>query len=172
MENAEEERYVFYRSCNADFGEAIRILDEAQKAEKQESHLASGYLYRYAVIVYFRPFTSANTIFLHSQRKGPDERKIKLGQQFIPADLLTFHRELKTYRDSAFAHSDIAARDPSLTFWRGAPWEFPIRMSPVDKKPLHIHRDKIRKLCDIGLAWTVTKISSMEEHFRALYPQE
>lgn len=174
MQSASEERYVFYRSCHADFSEALCLLEDAEKIETDRaiSIRVSGTLQRYAVVVYFRPFTRADTAFLHVQRDGKSQKKIALSKDFIPAELLPFHDELKAYRDSAYAHTDIAARNPRLHFWRGASWEFPIAISPVDKKPLNIHRDKIKQLCEVGLTWVANEIRIMEEHFRIEYGEE
>lgn len=174
MESATEERYVFYRLCHADFSEALALLSGAAELESNRAipNRVSGTLQRYAVVVYFRPFTRADTKYPHVQWSGKSERKIALGKNFIPADLLLFHEELKTYRDSAYAHTDIAARNPRLHFWRSKPWEFPIGLLPVDKKPLHIHRDKIRRLCEAGLEWVTNEIRSMEEQFRIQYGEE
>lgn len=173
MHNASEERYVFYRSCHADFSETLRLLQDAEEIEKnREIHnRVPGTLQRYAVVVYFRPFTRADTKFLHPQRNGKKEKKISLGKDFIPAELMLFHDELKTYRDSAYAHTDIAARNPRLYFWRSGPWEFPIGISPVDRKPLNIHRHKIKRLCEVGLESVTGEIRSMEEQFRAQYAE-
>lgn len=174
MHNADEERYVFYRSCHADFSEALRLLEDAEKLEQNRDIpiRVSGTLQRYAVVVYFRPFTRADTKFSHVQRNGKNEKKISLAKDFIPADLLPFHDELRTYRDFAYAHTDIAARNPRLHFWRSGPWELPIGLSPADKKPLNIHRDKIKQLCEIGLGWVSNEIQIMEEQFRVQYREE
>ncbi|MEG3791064.1 hypothetical protein V1318_13120 [Lysobacter sp. CCNWLW3] len=171
MHNAHEERYVFYRSCHADFSEALRLLEDAEELEDNNAipNRVSGTLQRYAVVVYFRPFTRADTTFAHPQHHGKNAKKICLGKGFIPAELLPFHDELRTYRDSAYAHTDIAIRNPRLHFWRGGPWEFPIAISPPDKKPLHIHRDKMKQLCATGLAWLNNEIKNMEEQFRIQY---
>jgi len=174
MENATEERYVFYRSCHADFSEALALLSDAAELERNRAipNRVSGTLQRYAVVVYFRPFTRADTKFPHVQLNGKSEKKIGLGKGFIPTELLPFHEELKTYRDSAYAHTDIASRNPRLHLWRNGPWEFPIAISPVDKKPLNIHRGKIRSLCEAGLEWVTNEIRSMEEQFRIQYGEE
>lgn len=174
MHNADEERYVFYRSCHADFSEALRLLEDAEKLEQNREIpiRVSGTLHRYAVVVYFRPFTRANTKFPHAQHNGKNEKKISLGKDFIPPDLLSFHDELKAYRDSAYAHTDIAARNPRLHFFRSEPWEFPIGLSPVDRKPLNIHRDRIKKLCEIGLKRVTEEIKRMEDQFRVQYEGE
>lgn len=172
MDNAEEERFVFYRLCHADFSEALRLLEDADLTEKIESlpNRVSGSLYRYAVVAYIRPFTSAKTNFFHQQRKGKDEKKIRLRKGIVPPELLSFHEELQSYRDSAYAHSDIAVRNPRLAYWPGGLSDFPIGFTPVDKKPLHIHKDKIRRLCEAGLAYVKTELSVMENRFRLLYP--
>lgn len=172
MENANEERYVFYRSCHTDFSEALRMLEDAAELENNDAlpNRISGALQRYAVVVYFRPFTRADTKFPHTQRNGKVEKKICLASGFIPTELLPFHEELRSYRDSAYAHSDIAIRNPRLNFCPGGPWEFPIAISPVDRKPLHIHRENIRRLCEIGLGWLTSELRAMEEQFRTQRP--
>ena len=174
MHDAHEERYVFYRSCHADFSEALALLADAENLEQNRDIpiRVSGTLQRYAVVVYFRPFTRAKTKFFHSQRNGRDEKKISLGKNFIPPDLLPLHDELRTYRDSAYAHTDIDARNPRLHFWRSGLWEFPIALSPADRKPLNIHRDKIKQLCEAGLEWVTNEIQSMQEQFRIQHPEE
>lgn len=162
MDTPIEERYVFLRSCNSDFAEVVRLLDDA---ESQPQNIAYPLL-RFAVIVYFRSFTYANTRFLHNQQDGSQKKRIRLERSIIPDEFLSFHDELKTYRDSAYAHSDIAARNPRLFHWPSSQWEFPISLSPVDKKPLHIHKDKLRQLCEIANEWVVRELRKLEDNFR------
>ena len=165
---------MFLRRCHDDFGRAITLLDDAAMLEANDDlpKRISGHLHQYAVVIYFRPFTRADTRFEHKRRDGEAEKKISLGWGFIPKELLPLHRELRKYRNSAYAHSDIAVTNPRLRFWRGSPLEFPIAFSPVDKKPLHIHRTSIKQLCQAGLEWTTQEIRNMEEQFRVLYPEE
>ena len=167
MDNAKEERYVFLRSCSSDLSEAIRLLDAAASQPPQIAYA----LLRYAVIVYFRSFTRADTRFFHPQHKGPERQSIRLSPSFVPPDLLPLHQELETYRNSAYAHSDLAKRNPRLHYWRSGPWQFPIALSPVDKKPLHIHQDDIRRLCEVGLEWVTSELGAMEEGFKAEYSE-
>lgn len=167
LHSPEEEFYYFLRSCSSDFEEAIRLVDEATQ---QEPKIAF-YLLRYAVIAYFRPFTKAKTKFPHQQWDKSYANFLSLRSGHVPDSLREFHEELKTYRDSAFAHSDLAIRNPRLHYWPGGQWEFPVMISPVDKKPLHIHQDKIRKLCELGHAVVIAQALKMEDGFRAQYAQ-
>lgn len=77
MDNATEERYVFYRSCQADFSEALSLLSDAMELESNRAipNRVSGTLQRYAVIVYFRPFIRADTTFRHVQWNGNNEKR-------------------------------------------------------------------------------------------------
>ena len=167
MENAIEERYVFLRSCSSDFSEALGLLEAATLQPPRIAYV----LLRYAVIVYFRPFTKAETRFLHRQHDGSTQKRIRLSKDIVPPDLISFHDELKSYRDSAYAHSDLAMKNPRLFYWCGDEWEFPIALSPVDKKPLHIHQDEIKQLCEAGLEWVSSETRTMEKGFRVQFSE-
>lgn len=144
MDTAEHEKYVFLRLASNSVDEALRILDEDSDSLPQWTRYAA---LRYSVICYLRPFTAGNTRFEFTQHNGSQKRKIALRRDTVPAEFRDLHAELLTYRDQAYAHTDIAERAPQLRYWPSSTFaEFPISFKPVECAPLHIHKDAIRAL--------------------------
>lgn len=158
-----DELYIFYRWAADDVREALIHLSLYSEAYP----LRVGYaVLRYAVLCYMRPFTNANTINAFPQPKGSPKKQIRLGDGFIPAGHEDLFAELKHYRDSAYAHTDLAARNPRLIGSLGSLSEFPVGFSPVDRRPLHIHIDRMRVMFEETLALITQKVLQLESDLR------
>jgi hypothetical protein len=143
MDNAEHERYIFLRFASASVEEAMRIVQE----HNDSLPLRIGYAaLRYAVICYLRPFTKGETRFQFIQRDGSLKRQISLPKSTVPTELTSLHEYLITCRHGAYAHTDIVKLVPQLRYWPASAFEFPISFKPIDRKPLHLHKDAMLKL--------------------------
>jgi len=143
MDNAEHERYVFLRFASASVEEATRIVQEHNDSLPLRISYAA---LRYAVICYLRPFTRGDTRFQFIQRDGLLKRQISLPKSTVPAELRGLHEDLITYRHGAYAHTDIVKLMPQLRYWPASAFEFPISFKPIDRKPLHLHKNAMLEL--------------------------
>lgn len=137
MDNEREEWFVFLNFAVADVGLARRIL---ASAEEGYPPFVEHCLLREAVVVYARPFKASN---------GRFKARLKLSDQVVPDECKDLHAQMIAYRDMAFAHTDLRARDPQLHCWTGFdPPKLFIRVAPVDREPLNLKKTKLRKLID------------------------
>lgn len=89
----------------------------------QEPGYAQLVYLRDAVVSYGRPF---------STNRGIHTKKHNLEEDFIPNNYLELHREIIRLRNTLFAHSDIAERNPCLVILGNAEDEiFVIESEPV-----------------------------------------
>lgn len=102
MNNQTEEEYVFLRACDNDFSMALkslRLIDEHDFGYPQFVFL------RDAAISYGRPF---------SPNRGIHKKNHILDSSIIPSEFSKLHQEIVTLRNTLFAHSDIAEKNPKL----------------------------------------------------------
>lgn len=94
------EGYLALRVFEHDFEMASQGLALFKEYESQ-SRLAYP-LFRDVIIAYIRPFKK-------SKGRYKPHHKIQ-GDKYVPSHMQALHKELETYRDSVFAHTD--RRDP------------------------------------------------------------
>lgn len=164
MKDSEGEKYAFLRLAANDITHALSLLD----AYSEDYPVAVQYaILRFAVVSYFRPFAGCTTEHAHEQRNETFENKLKLSWKHVPRDLLSFHRELKSYRDSAFAHTDLSRMNVRIAHFPGHPWEFPMAIKPIDKRPLHNLIAQQRQLFELVRASLTSAIEAIEASIRS-----
>lgn len=99
------EEYEFLRLYRVDVESARQLVQLAQRQDRDELRFP---LIELAVIRYARPF---------SRNFGTAIKLHRLDDGVVPAETLPLHQELIALRDNAFAHTDHAFRNPSVSRW-------------------------------------------------------
>lgn len=126
MDTAEEEWFVFLNFAQADLGLARRALTHASA---EYPPFVQYCVLRDAIVTYARPFKKS---------QGKFTAALRLPNDYVPEAHLPLHEQMLQYRDKAYAHTDLDARNPQLHCWtRTNPPILFIQLSPVDREPLH-----------------------------------
>lgn len=165
MDDAVQERYVFLRFAEGDASEALSLVLEAKTESRP---LVQRALLQGAVLAYMRPFRAANSRFKHSVGSRPYTIKLEK-VAYVAKEHVALHEMLESYRDSAYAHTDLKVRAPTLRFWEGHRWEFPIAFKPVDRAPLNLRIPALETLFS-SLHWQLEEeIRACEASFKQQY---
>ncbi|MDR6992453.1 hypothetical protein [Luteimonas sp. 3794] len=165
MEDAAQERYVFLRFAEADASEALNLVLEAKTESRP---LIQRTLLQVSVLAYMRPFRWANSRFRQSDGSRP--YRIRLEKlAYVAEEHLELHEMLESYRDSAYAHTDLKVRHPTLRFWEGHRWEFPIAFKPVDRAPLNLRIPALQRLFSSLQSQIEDEIQACETSFKSQY---
>lgn len=104
MKNETEENYVFLQLCDSDLESAFRSHSLASQTELGYELLV---FLRDAVVSYGRPF---------SRNRSIHRKNRTLGLEYVPIEYLDLHNHILSLRNTLFAHSDLTAKEPTLTF--------------------------------------------------------
>ena len=154
MHTAEEEFYVFLRFADGDISLAQMALDHLPSVATDFLRLC---LLKDAAISYSRPFKKS---------RGTFSKSLMLDENYVPVHLKSLHKELITFRDQVFAHTDIDVRSPVLHCWtRGQKPIFPIQFKGHNYPQLLAHEHDIRSLFEAVLKVLRAKQSELEAQF-------
>jgi hypothetical protein len=155
MQNEEEEIYVSLRMACSDIQETIQMLNLAKTQTNVDIKTA---LVKLSVITYCKPFKTINGVY---------KKKFKpLNKDTVFPCVNHDHNALIRDRDQYFAHGDLSAYDPRLSY--SPPWNtFVIRQRPshlFDRIDQQI--EKMLALCDIVLKYLEDQIQPYHKKFR------
>jgi len=103
MENAFDEKYVFYRLVSADLDEAYRSLQEIQRYKRGPVIMA---LIKNAIVSYARPFMQCKGKYMNDYRLREKD--------VVPTKYRKLHKKILDYRKQVVAHTDVGVREPGL----------------------------------------------------------
>jgi len=114
----EDVHYRFLRLYSIDLNmarQSLALLSRYRRADVRHA------IFRDVVVGYARPFSS---------NRDHRKRTHELSLRHVPKTIRPLHKELMKLRHQLFAHTDFAARQPSVTRWQGSvKAQFPMSFS-------------------------------------------